>query len=402
MKVATFADIQEALKNIAGVRRLTPCRLSESCSSRANTEVFLKFENMQKTGSYKIRGATNKFHHLSEEEKRNGVIASSAGNHAQGVAYAASTLNIPAKIVMPLNAPIVKVLATRGYGAEVIQHGDIYDEAYFHAKELAKQNHYTFIPPFEDPYIIAGQGTTAIEIMEQVENLDAIIVPVGGGGLICGIALAVKKIKPSIKVIGVQAENVSNIAKSFQAKDLVQDEVKQRTLADGIAVKKPSPYMLDNYFHPYVDAMYTVSESEMADAMVFLLERSKTVVEASAAASVALAFREGKSFGSRICCVLTGGNVDLNILSKVIEKGLIKRGRIFPLKLVMADVPGSLSQVTKVIADHRANILEVYHDRIEQSLGPNQTMIEILVETFDADHIAEIKGSLNKIGATIL
>ncbi len=401
MKIATIDDIKEAQEKIAAVVRKTECRYSKSCSERAGLEVFLKFENLQKTGSFKIRGATNRIANLTDEERKRGVICSSAGNHAQGVAYAASRLNIPATVVMPLSAPLVKVLATKGYGASIIQHGAIFDEAFEYAKKIAVEKNMVFIPPFADPLIIAGQGTIGLELLEQMQEVDSIVIPVGGGGLISGIATAIKTINPKIKIIGVQAANTASMQKSFLNKQIVSNIENSGTMADGIAVKHPNEYILNNYILKYVDEMVTVTEEEMADAMVFLLERCKTVVEASGAASMAAVFQKKLDLGKKTCCVLSGGNVDLNIVSKVIDQGLSRRGRIVQLEVRIADQPGSLSKLTKIIADKRANILEVYHDRLATGMLLNETKIEFVLETFSHEHIEEIKQELRAVGAKV-
>lgn len=401
MKIATLEDIKEAQEKIATVVRKTECRYSKSCSERAGLDVFLKFENLQKTGSFKIRGATNRIGKLTDEERKRGVICSSAGNHAQGVAYAAHRLGIPATVVMPFSAPLVKVQATLGYGAKVIQYGAIFDEAFEHAKKLAVEKNLVFIPPFADPDIIAGQGTIGLELLEQLQDIDAIIISVGGGGLISGIATAIKALRPEIKIIGVQAANTPSLQVSFQNKKLTKDVVNIGTMADGIAVKYPNEYIFDNYLLKLVDEMVTVTEEEMADAMVYLLERCKTVVEASGAAPLAALFQKKLKIGKKVCCVLSGGNVDLNIVSKVIDQGLSRRGRLVQLEVRIIDQPGSLSKLTKIIADKRANILEVYHDRLATGMHLNETKIEFVLETFSHEHIEEIKQELRNIGAKV-
>lgn len=401
MKIATLDDIKEAQERIATVVRKTECRYSKSCSERAGLDVFLKFENLQKTGSFKIRGATNRIANLTEEERKRGVICSSAGNHAQGVAYAANRLGIPATVVMPLSAPLVKVQATLGYGAKIIQHGAIFDEAFEHAKKMAEEQNLVFIPPFADPHIIAGQGTIGLELLEQLQEIDAVVISVGGGGLISGIATAIKALKPEIKIIGVQAANTPSLQVSFQNKKLTKDVLNTGTMADGIAVKYPNEYIFDNYLLKLVDEMVTVTEEEMADAMVYLLERCKAVVEASGAAPLAVLFQKKLKLGKKVCCVLSGGNVDLNIVSKVIDQGLSRRGRLVQLEVRIIDQPGSLSKLTKIIADKRANILEVYHDRLATGMQLNETKIEFVLETFSHAHIEEIKEEIRKLGARV-
>lgn len=394
-------DIEKAQESISKHIRKTPFRISTSSSERVGVNLWLKMENLQKTGSFKIRGATNKILNLTEEQKRNGIIASSAGNHAQGVASAAQGLGIPVKVVMPKGAPIIKVQNTKAYGAEVILHGDYYDEAYKYAISLGEQHSYEFIHPYQDPHIIAGQGTIGLEILEGCPDLDMVIVPIGGGGLISGIAKVIKSKRPNCKVIGVQAAGASSMARSFGQKTVAKNVDFYGSIADGIAVKSASQVMLDHFISKYVDEIVTVSDDEIAEAMVFLLERSKSVVEGAGAAAAAAAYSGRLALGKNTAVILCGGNVDLNMISKVIELGLSRRGRVFKLFCTVDDLPGSLSKLTTCIAKESANILQVYHDRISTGRYINEAKIEFILETRGMEHIEKITKALEQVGAKV-
>ncbi len=398
MKV-TIEDIQRARKVLEGIIKRTEVDKSWSASELVGSEVFFKHENQQFTGSFKLRGAYNKISNLSEIEKRKGVVASSAGNHAQGVALSASKAGVKSVIVMPTTAPLVKVQATKNYGAEVILHGEIYDEAYVKARELEKTEGYTFVHPYEDPWVIAGQGTIGLEVIEALPDLDSIIVPIGGGGLISGIATAVKSINPKCKIIGVQSDQAPGMEKLFhhQAVELKQKTIS--TIADGIAIKKPSPVMFASFIERLVDEIVTVSDDEIADAIVFLLERAKTVAEGSGAAGVAALLNRKLDLGKKTCVLLCGGNIDLNIVAKIIEKGQIRRGRLIELSVVVDDMPGNLNKLTQVIAGLGANIMQVHHDRISHGLYLRETRIELVLETKNWEHIEQIRAALVKVGA---
>jgi threonine dehydratase len=368
----------------------------------SGTEIFLKMENEQLTGSFKIRGALNKMNSLSNEERARGVVASSAGNHAQGVAYAAKASNVKAHIVMPVSAPIVKVNATKSYGAEVILQGDFYDEAYTKALELEREQGYVFMHPYQDPYVIAGQGTIGLEILSEIENLDSIVIPIGGGGLISGIATAAKALNPHIRIIGVVSNQAPGMMDMFSKLPTHESKRRIATIAEGIAVKNPSPAMYENYILPLVDQIVSVDDDEIAQAMVFLFEKMKTVAEGSGAAGLAAVMQRGLDLGKRTCVVLCGGNVDLNVMAKVIERGLRREHRLARLVLVVDDLPGNLNRITSVMAEKRANVLEVYHDRVSPDLGLRETRIDLLVETSSQEHIEELKGALRAEGMHIL
>lgn len=300
-----------------------------------------------------------------------------------------------------MTAPLIKVEATRDYGAEVVLHGEIYDEAYEKARELEKSFGYNFVHPYEDPLIIAGQGTIGLEIMEQIKTLDSVIVPIGGGGLISGVATAVKTLNPGCRVIGVQSEQASGMYQMFKKQNVLLPK-KISTIADGIAIKKPSEFMFKNYISRLVDEIVTVDDDEIAEAIVMLLERTKLVTEGSGAVGVAALLNNKLNIGKKCCVILSGGNIDLNIVSKVIEKGQIRKGRLVELSVVVDDTPGTLNRLTKAIADLRANVLEVHHDRISQGLFLRETRIDFVLETSNKEHVQQIRSALEKAGGRIL
>lgn len=397
-KVITLSDIEKANEVLKGLIKKTELDYSISSSKLIETEIYLKFENTQLTGSFKIRGASNKIYHLSAEEKKRGVVASSAGNHAQGVALAASRQNVNAKIVMPVKAPLVKVTATKNYGAEVVLHGNFYDEAYEKAKEIQQSEGRVFVHPYDDPDIIAGQGTIGLEILRDLPDVDSVIVPIGGGGIISGIATAIKALKPDCKVFGVQAEGAKSMAQSFAAKKIIKLPESVSTIADGIAVKGVSPYIFDNYIMKLVDDIVTVSEDEIAESIVFLMERAKSVVEGSGAVVLAAAKKLKSQLGKKSCLVLTGGNIDMNIIAKVIERGLKKNGRLSHVGVAVPDTPGMLSKLTKTIADHKCNIIQVIHDRTTDGLLLGETSIEFIVEASGWEQMEQLKAALAEHG----
>ena len=401
MKV-TLEDIRRAQEILRSVIRPTEIDKSFSASALAGTEVYLKFENTQFTGSFKLRGAFNKIHSLSNEEKKHGVVASSAGNHAQGVAYSAAKAGVKATIVMPIGAPLIKVEATKSYGAEVIFHGDIVDESTTFARELVKKQGSVFVHPYEDPLIIAGQGTIGLEVMERLPDLESIIVPIGGGGLISGIATVVKALNPKCRVIGVQSSQADSMARLFRHETLDESQKRISTIADGIAIKKPSEAMYRDLISKLVDDVVSVTDDEIAEAIVFLLERVKTVTEGAGAAGMAAVINRKLNLGKKTCVVLSGGNIDLNMISKIIQKGQIRKGRLCELSVIVDDLPGNLNRMTKVLAEHRANVLEVHHDRVSQGLFLRETRIEFVLETSSPEHIAEIKAALTQAGGRIL
>lgn len=379
----------------------TPCDLSVSCSKLVGAETFLKLENNQRTGSFKMRGAANKIASLTGEEKKRGVIACSAGNHAQGVALSATLMGVKSVIVMPETAPLTKTQATQNYGAEVILKGQSFDEAKEYAFQLAQERSYVFVHPYEDAHVIAGQGTVGLEIYSQIQGLDTVVVPIGGGGLISGMAIALKSLKPDIRIIGVQTAAVDTMYQLFKHKKFELPVYGVATIADGIAIKSPSQVMYNQFISKYVDDVVTVTEGEVAEAIVFLLERAKSVAEGAGAAALAAVLSGKVKMGKRNCLIISGGNIDLNIVSQIIQRGQIQRGRLSEMSVIVSDVPGSLSQLTKILAEHKANILEVHHDRVKHGLGLKETKIDFVIETTGHDHIKRIREALAKWGAKL-
>lgn len=394
-------DILAARTRIEKYIQCTAMGSSRSISDRLGTQVFLKLENQQTTGSFKIRGSLNKMLSLSKEDLAKGVVASSAGNHAQGVAFSARTVGAKAYVVMPETAPLAKVIATQAYGAEVILKGRIYDESYTYARELEKAHGYTFVHPFEDPMIIAGQGTLGLEVLEQLPDLDSIIIPIGGGGLISGAATAIKARRPQVKVYGV----VSNVAPGMMQmfKKLPVDPPSPTlTIADGISVKKPSDLMHREYISRLVEDICEVNDEQIAEGIVYFLERAKTMVEGSGAVVLAAAERAGWDLGRKTCLVLSGGNIDLNLVSKVIERGLSQRGRLVRVSVIVPDRPGTLMKLTNLIAEKGANILDVKHDRVRQGVLMSETAIEFLLETRSAEHASQLHEAFKAMGGRII
>ncbi|MCL2847412.1 MAG: threonine ammonia-lyase [Firmicutes bacterium] len=392
----TFEDVLKAQKRIADAVHKTSQYYSETFSKFSGNSIYLKTENLQKTGSFKARGAYNMIAKQCEINCHASVITASAGNHAQGVAYSASKKEIESTIVMPTASPIAKIMATSGYGANVILHGDSFDDAYSHALELAKTSGASFIPPFNNEDIIAGQATVALEMLADKPDLDMIIVPVGGGGLLAGVAFIAKHIKPSIKIIGVQANKADAFAKSFVSKKLVAlDNI--YTIADGIAVKKPGNITLE-YILKYADDVLTVSDDEIAETVILLMERAKLFVEASGATSVALACSGRlKIKNKNIGCILSGGNIDVGLVHKIIERGLRVRGRKMKLSIVLLDKPGSLEQFTAIMAKNNANIISVQYDRANTELTLNETILHI---EFEPIGLSEGKKLIEKLKCT--
>ena len=386
-------DAREALKDVA---ELTPV----VTSTRFGKNLFIKSENLQKTGSFKIRGAYNKIRNLSPEEASHGVIACSAGNHAQGVALSATKLGIRSVICMPEGAPILKVEATRGYGADVVLVPGIYDDAAREAQRLAREEGYTFAHPFNDPYVIAGQGTIGLEILEQVPDVEQVIVPIGGGGLVSGVAVAVKSMRPNVKVIGVQAATVPSMFVSHRVGEIttVKDGA---TIADGIHVLTPGDLTF-RIVQEYVDDIVTVSEDEIAAAIVALLEGPKTVAEGAGATSVA-AFLFGKVDTSlKTVAVVSGGNVDITTLSRIITKGLQKTGRIVQISTKLTDKAGNLAQLLSCVAENGANVLDIAHEREAAKTEVNSCVVTMTLETRDAEHVRKLRDDLMRRGYRLL
>ena len=360
-----------------------------------DAHIYLKTENLQVTGSFKIRGSYYKMSRLSDEEKARGVIACSAGNHAQGVALAAQKNGIKAVICLPDGAPISKVEATKSYGAEVCLVEGVYDDAYQKALQLRDEMGYSFIHPFNDEDVIAGQGTIALEIAEQIPELDAIIVPVGGGGLISGIAYTMKTINPNVKVYGVQAAGAPSMYNSIHDHQ-IEELPRVSTIADGIAVKKPGDLTYE-ICEKYVDEIVTVTDDEIAAAILALMEQHKLVTEGAGAVSVAAAmFGKLDIAGKKVVCLLSGGNIDVTILDRVIKRGLLMSGRTCQLMIELVDKPGQLKNVARIIADLGGNVISVHHERAEAGSDVNGCYLRIVLETRNFAHIEEIKKALTE------
>jgi threonine dehydratase len=395
-----LSDIQSALNRIRADIRVSPCTHSETFSGLTSNSIFLKLDNQQRTGAFKERGALNKLLTLTSEERARGVIAASAGNHAQGVAYHAGRHKIHARIVMPLPTPLTKVSATRAYGAEVVLHGTNYDEAYEKAVEQGAQNRLTLIHAFDDDQVIAGQGTLGLEILQQHPDVEVIVAPIGGGGLIGGIACAVKETNPAVQVFGVQPARIPSMkAAVAQGKPVTLESAK--TIADGIAVRRAGDRTLP-LVQKYVDDIVTVEEEEIANAILLLLEREKTLAEGAGAAAIAAVLNRKLPplQGKRIAVLVCGGNIDVTLLSRIIERGLVKDGRLVRLRVHLPDYPGALHRLTGILADHRANIVETAYDRAYHGVNLGDTAIDITMETRGPDHIAELLAALVSAGYT--
>lgn len=393
-----LSEIVKAKRQLNNVITQTPCSLAPHLSEEVGAQVFLKKENLQITGAYKLRGAYNKIASLTKEERKKGVIAASAGNHAQGVAYSARSFGINATIVMPEATPLLKVTGTKALGAEVILQGDNYDEAYAYALTYAKEQGLMFIHPFEDEKVIAGQGTVALEMIDEINDLDIIVIPIGGGGLISGMASAIKQIDPKIKVIGVNASGAPAMFESFHAKKAINSK-SVRTIADGIAVRDVSEPNLAHILE-CVDEVVTVDDEEIAAAILFLLERQKLVVEGGGAASVAAIMHQKFAYTQemKIGAVLSGGNIDVQMLSVIIEKGLIKSHRKMKLVITLIDKPGSLMRLTDLFKNANANIIQIDYDRFSTNLSYGDAQITIMLETKGAEHQESIRGLLKEAG----
>jgi len=395
----TLSDIQAALGRIRSDIRVSPCTHSETFSALTGNSVFLKLDNQQRTGAFKERGALNKLLTLTPDERSHGVIAASAGNHAQGVAYHAGRHGIKARIFMPLPTPLTKVSSTRAYGAEVVLHGANYDEAYEKAVEEGKRDSLTLIHAFDDEAVIAGQGTLGPEILQQHYDIEAIVVPIGGGGLIGGIACAVKEANPGVKIFGVQPARIPSMKTAVaQGKPVTLDAAK--TIADGIAVRRAGERTLP-LVQKYVDDIVTVEEEEIANAILLLLEREKTLAEGAGAAALAALLNQKLPLkGKRVAVLVCGGNIDVTLLSRIIERGLVKDGRLVRLRVHLPDYPGALHRLTGILAEHRANIVETAYDRAYHGVNLGDTAIDITMETRGPDHIAELLAALVSAGYT--
>lgn len=393
-----LSRIQAARERIQDEIVLTPCTPSLGFGDLVRCQVLFKFENLHRTGSFKERGALNKLLQLTADERGRGVVTASAGNHAQAVAYHASRLGIPSTVVMPESTPLIKVSKTREYGAEVVLHGSIYDDAAEEASRLGEEHEKVMLPAFDDPAVIAGQGTIALELMEQAPDLDVVVVPVGGGGLISGIAVGLKARNPQIRVIGVEAEAAPSARASLFAGEIVQIESTQ-TIADGIAVKRVG-HLTFPLIQEYVDDVVTVTEEEIATAILMLLEREKTMAEGAGAVPLAAMMRERVPVDptDRAVLVLSGGNIDINMVSRIIDRGLVADGRLARLRITVPDRPGSLATLTRIVAELGANVLEIYHRRAFADLSVGEVEIVMHLESRGREHVEEIIRHLEDAG----
>ncbi|WP_263410861.1 threonine ammonia-lyase [Terriglobus tenax] len=394
----TLKDIETARERIRGSVYESPCTRSEKLSRATGLEVYLKLENLQMTGSFKEHGALNKIATLTPEQARRGVIAASAGNHAQGVAYHATKRGIAATIVMPLATPLVKVTATRNFGANVVLHGANYDEAYAEAMRLREEHGFTFVHPFDDPAVIAGQGVIGLEMLDQVPNLGAVIVPIGGGGMVGGIATAVKERNPKIQVVGVQTARLASMKAAVDAGHHVTLDP-ATTIADGIAVRRAGDVTMP-IAQRYVDRIVTVDEDEIASAILVLLEGEKTLAEGAGATALAAVMqgKTGLAPGTKTAVLVSGGNIDVTLLSRIIERGLVKDGRLIRLRIHLLDKPGALSELTELIAFHRINIVDTLYNRAYYDVNLGDTAIDITMEARGPEHVAELLAALTERG----
>lgn len=386
-------EIKKAKDKISNVINKTPLLYSSIFSKNSNNKVYMKCENLQITGAYKIRGALNKISSLTDSQKINGVVCSSAGNHAQGVAYASSLYGVKSTIVMPKSTPYIKVQATRDLKGKVVLFGDCYDDAYKEAKRIEAEEEAFFIHPFNDIQVIYGQGTIALEILEEINDIDVIICPIGGGGLISGIALAAKSINPKIKIIGVQAEGANAMEKSFKLKRLTQLS-SINTIADGIAVKSPGNITFE-IISEYVDEIITVSDKEIVDAFLLLVEKNKLLVEPSGAVSLA-ALNKINISGKKIVSVISGGNIDMLTISTLINHGLVEGGRLFCFSIELPNSPGELLKISEILSTTGANIVKIEHNHVKATNHLRNVLLEITIETNGHNHINMIKEAFNK------
>jgi threonine dehydratase len=394
----SLADILAARERLGNAVYRTPCSRSEMLSRQTGQNIFLKLENLQMTGSFKERGALNKIATLTPEQSKRGVIAASAGNHAQGVAYHATQRGIRSVIVMPLTTPLVKVQATRNFGAEVVLHGANYDEACHESLRLCDAEGMTFIHPFDDPVVMAGQGTIGLELLEQIDPLEAVVVPIGGGGLIGGVACAIKESRPEVRVIGVQTSRLPSMKAAIREHHPITLEP-ATTIADGIAVRRAGDITYPVVTR-YVDEIVTVDEDEIASAILTLLEREKTLAEGAGAAALAAILQRRTSLPAfaRTAVIVGGGNIDVTLLSRIIERGLVQDGRLIRLRIHLLDRPGALLDLTQIIADHRVNIVDTLYNRAYYGVNLGDTTIDITMETRGREQVEELLAALTAAG----
>ena len=397
--MAKLEDFIKAKEKLSKVLLETHLIYSPIFSKESGNKVFIKPENLQKTGSFKIRGAYNKISNLTDAEKKRGVIASSAGNHAQGVAYGAKESGIKAVIVMPKSTPLIKVESTKQYGAEVILHGDVYDDAFKKAKELEEKEGYVFVHPFNDEDVLDGQGTIALEILEELPETDIILVPIGGGGLISGIACAAKILKPEIKIIGVEPDGAASAYEAIK-EDKVVELKEANTIADGTAVKKIGNTTFE-YIKKYVDEIITVSDYELMEAFLLLVEKHKIIAENSGILSLA-ALKKLKEKNKKVVSVVSGGNIDVLMISSMINKGLIRRDRIFNFSVNIPDKPGELAKVVDLIAQQGANVVKLEHNQFKNLSRFKDIELQITVETNGSEHIQKLTQAFEEKGYEIV
>jgi threonine dehydratase len=399
MRLKLWEEIESAQNRVRKVILRTPIVYSDTISNLTGKEVYLKLENLQKTGSFKIRGAYYKLSQLSHSMKRRGVVAASAGNHAQGVAFASSLLGIRSTIVMPEGASIAKQMATRSYGGEVILFGQDTDESLSYARKMEEEGKY-FIHPFDDEQVIAGQGTIGLEVLEEVPGVEAIVVPIGGGGLISGIATIVKKRRPKVKIIGVQAAHAPSAFLSWKRKGIMEVKVKP-TLADGIAIRRVGEKTFP-IIGKKVDEILTVEEDEIASAILMLMERKRVVAEGAGATPLAaLLSKGGKIREKEVVLVISGGNIDVHLLDRIIEKGLAQTGRVVRFGVILRDVPGSLAKLSSLVAQKNANILHIIHERAAKDIPIGFSKVILVLETRSPEHIHEIEKGLKEKGYSL-
>ena len=396
----TLEKIKKAKETIENSVKRTPIIECPTLEGELGGKVYFKLENLQKTGSFKIRGALNRIANLTEEEKKRGVIASSAGNHAQGIALGATAQGIKSTIVMPETAPIAKVVATKGYGAEVVLHGTVYDDAFAKACEIQEETGAVFLHPFDDEDVIAGQGTIGLEILEDVSDIDTILVPIGGGGILAGIATAVKSINPNIKVIGVESENAASMTEALKRGECCEVCAKP-TIADGIAVKKVGCKTLE-LVKQYVDEVITVSEAEIAEAILFLMEKSKVVAEGAGATPLAAILAGKISCKDRkTCAVVSGGNIDINLVERVLNRALINKGRRCQFKVKVHDRFGEVEKLLGLLTANRANILHITQSMYNGDLGITMQEVTLVMECSDMVHRDEVLQKIKEAGYEI-
>jgi threonine dehydratase len=393
----SLADVQAARERLRGSIYYSPCPHSQMLSALTGQQIYLKLENLQMTGAFKERGALNRIATLTPDQAARGVVAASAGNHAQGVAYHATKRGIRSVIVMPLATPLVKVTATRNFGAEIVLHGANYDEACDEATRICTAEGMTFIHPFDDPLVMAGQGTIGLELLEQVPELQAVVVPIGGGGLIGGIACAIKESRPDIRVIGVQTSRLPSMAAAVEQHHPVTLD-SATTIADGIAVRRAGEVTFP-VVERYVDEIVTVDEDEIASAILVLLEREKTLAEGAGATALAALIQKKTTLKSEHTAVIvSAGNIDVTLLSRIIERGLVQDGRLIRLRIHLLDKPGALAELTRLIADHRANIVDTLHNRAYYGVNLGDTVIDITMETRGREQVSELLAALTAGG----